>query len=190
MKYAITRTMGAILLPLGMTLAACSTEPEPPTEEAVEENGTLAEVIFGNNDLDTLSDAILDAQLGEIFDGAGAYTVLSPTDEAFEALGEGGEALMTEEQRPVMVGILREHILPGHLTAEAIGTAIDRGNGTASMATLGSGQVTFRRDGEALTVSHSDGAQARLLEGGMNAGNGSALPIDAILVSESGNAAQ
>ena len=181
MHSTITRTALAALLPLGMTLAACSAEPETPTEEASTQNGTLAQAIAGHDDLETLSTALTDAGLSDIFDGAEAYTVLAPTDAAFEALGSRGEALMTDEQRPMLVGTLREHILPGHLTAEAIAKAVEDGGGSASMTTLGGNTVTFGGEAGRLTVSAPDGVTAQLVGGDRNAGNGAVLPIDAVL---------
>ena len=185
MKSAMTRTLCAALLPLGLVVSACSSEPETPMAAASTENGTLAEAIAGSEELSTLSTALGDAQLSDVFDGTGAYTVLAPTNAAFEALGAGGQSLMTEEQRPVLVGVLREHVLPGHLTAEAIGTAIENGGGSATMTTLGGGTVTFTGKAGRMTVSHSSGASAELLDGGLNAGNGSALPINAVLAGAS-----
>ncbi len=107
--------------------------------------------------------------------------MLAPTDDAFAALGIRGKQLLTLERRPLLVGLLREHVLPGHVTSEAILSAIEAGGGSASLTTLGGGSVTFERDGETIVATHSNGGTASFAGDAVESGNGVALPIDAVL---------
>ncbi len=170
-------------------LPACSDASD--TAEAGEDAATQQEatrtVAASLNDLPDLSNlngAISESQLGSIFDGPASYTLLAPNDAAFEALGEDGQTLLTEEQRPVLVGLLREHILPGHLTPENIAQALDEQDGEVTMTTLGGGEVTFSREGETITVANSGGSTARLTNGATAATNGVIIPLDTVLVPE------
>ena len=167
-------------------LPACSSDADTADSDVAttqdEGTRTLAASLGDLPDMASLNGAISEAQLGSIFDGPGSYTILAPDDAAFEALGEDGEALMSEEQRPVLVGLLREHILPGHLTPENIGKALDDRGGDVTMTTLGGGEVTFTRSGNAITVSNGNGSVATLANNATAASNGVIIPLDTILV--------
>ena len=165
---------------------ACTYDPESgnaPEETAAEQvNTTLASALGDLDGMDQLNDAVGQAQLNSVFDGQGAYTLLGPTDAAFEALGERASALMTDEQRPVLVGLLREHILPGHLTPENIATAIETNGGEVTMTTLGGGDVVFAQEGDGIIVSNGNGSTARLVGSATAANNGVIIPLDTVLV--------
>ena len=168
-------------------LPACSNDAE-----TVEENGTtqeeatrtLAASLGDLPDMASLNGAISEAELGSIFDGPGSYTLLAPNDAAFNALGEEGKTLMSEEQRPVLIGLLREHILPGHLTPENIAQALEDKGGDVTMTTLGGGEVTFSKDGDTISVSNGMGSTAVLATNATAATNGVIIPVDTVLVPE------
>jgi uncharacterized surface protein with fasciclin (FAS1) repeats len=139
------------------------------------------------NDVSTLRNALTETELAGILDGPGSYTVLAPNDAAFEKLGEASADLSEEEQKPILLAIVRDHLLPGHLTPETIRSAIEAQGGSVSMTTLGEGNVTFAMDGENLTVSLGDGAQARIIGEPVASNNGVVIPLDTVLVpSENG----
>lgn len=169
---------GLVLLP------ACSSETAEGDETATQDEATLTLAASLNDmpDMATLNGAISEAQLGSIFDGPGSYTLLAPNDSAFEALGEEGATLLGEDQRPVLVGLLREHILPGHLTPENIAQALESQDGDVTMTTLGGGEVTFSREGETITVSNNSGSSAQLSSSATAATNGVIIPLDTVLV--------
>lgn len=189
MKYRFSKPFvlaGAIA---GLALLpACSSEADvdesDPTVTQEEATRTLAASLGDLPDMANLNSAISSAELGSIFDGPGSYTLLAPNDAAFEALGDDASALMEEDQRPVLVGLLREHILPGHLTPENIAQAIEDQGGDVTMTTLGGGTVTFAMDGDAVTVSNGNGATARLASSATAATNGVIIPLDTVLVPE------
>lgn len=166
-------------------LPACSSGSEEPAGAALtQEEGTRTMAASLNElpDMAALNGAISSAELGSIFDGPGSYTLLAPNDNAFEALGDRGQVLMQEEQRPILVGLLREHILPGHLTPENIAKAIEDKGGDVTMTTLGGGDVTFSMDGDVVTVSNGDGSSARFASTATAATNGVIIPADTVLV--------
>jgi len=62
----------------------------------------------------TLMDALKAADLVEVLQGEGPFTVFAPTDEAFEALPEGTlEKLLLPENKDKLVQILTYHVVPG-----------------------------------------------------------------------------
>lgn len=173
----------AALAATAITAGCSKIEDENPETVTIEDgNRTLAVTLSDAGNLGTLSGAISSANLSSVFDGQGSYTLLAPKDAAFEKLGEQGDALMKEEQQPLLVAVLRDHILPGHLTPEAIEKAIADQAGPVSVSTLGEGTVTFAKDGDAIVVSNQNGVKAHFAGSAMAATNGVVIPLDAVLL--------
>lgn len=189
MTLTMKHALGAVVAPFALTLAACGSSPdtaEDPDGMVEDMNDTLAGVLGASDDHDQLLQAIEAAGLVSVFDGAGSYTVLAPDDDAFEALGAERDALMSEEQRPLLVGLLRDHILPGHLTRQSISDAIAQNNGEVTMTTLGGSIVTFTTDGADIVVSNETGSDALISSAGLAANNGTVLPLDGVLLPQGG----
>lgn len=186
LKRGLLCALAASALPLA---SACSKIEEGDGGQnadavAAEENidPTLAVTLSDAGNLGTLSEAIEGAGLSSVFDGHGSYTLLAPNDAAFEKLGEQGDALMQDEQQALLVGVLRDHILPGHLTPEAIEKAIAAQEGPVTVSTLGEGNVTFAKEGDAIVVSNTGEATARFAGDAMAAANGVVIPLDTVLL--------
>lgn len=186
MMKRFSMSSAALFGAAALALSACSPveeETEAGDTATIEDaNNTLAGVLGEMEDSESVQRAVEEAGLASLMDGSGVYTLLAPRDAAFEALGEDGEALMSDEQRPLLVAVLREHILPGHVTPEAVETAIEQQGGKVEMTTLGGGTLTFARVGDTLTVTDSGGSSARFAGAALAASNGAVIPIDAVLV--------
>lgn len=159
-------------------LAGCSQAETVSEAGESEPNGTLAAAIGGAPELTTVSGALSEAGLAEVFDGPGSYTLLAPEDGAF---APAGKALSGEENRAALVAVLRGHILPGHLTPDAIRKAIADKKGPVTMTTLDDGEVTFAAQGDTITVSGSDGSKATIDGEALIASNGVVLPLDGLV---------
>lgn len=171
-------------LALAVPLAGCGSEKAGETPAAAgraETDGTIASTLADAANLTTVSSAIGDAGLTGVFDGPGSYTLLAPDDEAFAKLGGGAQGLTTPERRAELVAVLRGHILPGHLSTEAIGKAIDAKKGPVTITTLGESTVEFARSGDGFTVTGADGSVARIAGQPMVASNGVVLPLDGLI---------
>lgn len=186
MTLMMKRALCAAALATLPLVAACGEtkqEAEAGLTKTKEESAsTLAGALNSENGMDKLQDALSKSELTTVFDGPASYTLLAPNDAAFTALGEEGSALLAEDQRPVLVGVLRNHILPGHVTPEIIAEAIKSKGGEVTMTTLGDGKVTFAKDGDAITATLADGSTARFTGEPIATGNGVVIPLDAVLV--------
>jgi uncharacterized surface protein with fasciclin (FAS1) repeats len=183
-----TRVLGAIaaaavLVPLGACSDKQAGTPAATDTAAQPANQTLAAAISGAPGLTTVSTALSEAGLGDVFDGPGSYTVLAPDDDAFAKLGAQGKSLTEPSHRAELVALLRGHILPGHLTPDAIRKAIGEKKGPVTMRTLGNGTVTFSAEGDAITASGADGTKARIDGAPLVASNGVVLPLDGVVKS-------
>jgi uncharacterized surface protein with fasciclin (FAS1) repeats len=181
LRRSLAIAAAAALLPLG----ACSKEPDKAQSEksaTPEPSGdTLAEAMSKQDDLSTLSGALRDTGLSQVFDNAGSYTIFAPTNGAFDKLGEVGKGLRQTDQRAVLAAVLRDHIVPGYLTPDDIGTAIDAQGGRVKVQTMGNHKLTFTRDGDAYRVAGEDGSTATIAGDAVTASNGVAIPLDGVL---------
>ena len=179
-RLALLAAVAATLM-----LPACSGGSEDGgDEDATTEvsSDTLAAEIDDANDLSVVAEALGDAGLAAVFDSAAAYTIFAPRDAAFDALGDPGEELREPEQRPALVAILRDHIVPGYLTPEDISNAIEVSDDKkVTMRTMGGHTLTFTGEGDAVTVTHEDGSTARFVGDAVRASNGVAIPLDGVL---------
>ena len=72
----------------------------------------------------TLASALREADLVNTLRGAGPYTVFAPTDAAFAKLPKAEiDALLQDKEK--LKGILLFHVLPGNLSAAAVGRMHD-----------------------------------------------------------------
>ena len=176
--------LAAIALASVPLVGACSKVEDETPETATKDDGTitLAAALAEKDELAKLRDALTQSELAGILDGPASYTVLAPTDTAFAALGEEGEAIFTEEQRPLLIALLRDHLVPGHLTPETISKAIADKGGPVTMTTLGEGALTFSQDGDAISVTMPGGAKATVSGTAIAANNGVVIPLDKVLL--------
>lgn len=96
---------------------ATTPPPEPPpAEEPPEEvdGNSIVDVASDTDELSTLVTAITEAGIGDILDTDGPFTVLAPSDTAFEALPEGTlDTMLQPENNEQLQNVLASHVLLG-----------------------------------------------------------------------------
>lgn len=168
-------------------------EPVAVGGRTMDPNATIATNIGETDNLTRFVAAIEAAGLSETLEGVGPYTVFIPTDDAFAALPEGTIEALGQNARPELINILSYHIVPGVVTTEDLGAAIDRGDGEVVLATMTGATVTATRDGEDIVVRDGAGGTARLSMPDIIQSNGVIHVVDLVLnpggPSEGGEAA-
>jgi uncharacterized surface protein with fasciclin (FAS1) repeats len=152
------------------------------TDNAAEAAGdeTIADGLAGDR---KFADALKSAGLDRTLDGPGPYTVLVPSDAAFDKLPAGAlDTLMKPESRAELTRLLTFHVLPGTILAEDIGKAIDAGGGKASLATMGGGALTATRDGNAIVLADGAGGKATVTQADDKRSNGVIHRVDGVLM--------
>lgn len=169
----------------GLALAGCdgkadeSAAVSPKAAEAAG-NKTLAEGIAGDS---KFAAAIKAAGLGPALAGPTPYTLLVPTDAAFDKLGsEKLDALMKPDARKELTAILSAHVLPGTMLADDIAKAVDAGGGKAQIRTLGGGTVTVSRSADQLVITDAAGSSAAMVGKADERSNGVIHHLDAVLM--------
>lgn len=175
-----SRLLLALSVPALLLLAACDSESATDGAGRVELGATVATLLQGEDELSTTQGLIQNTGLAPVLDAAPSYTLLAPTNAAFEALDapvdEGADG------KAAAAAIMRGHLLPGYVTLADIEAAIDASDGdSVTMQTMAETPVTFTRDGDGVKVTSADGASATLAGAGVSGGNGVILPIGGVL---------
>jgi transforming growth factor-beta-induced protein len=135
------------------------------------ESRSLAAIAKGRSQFRTLVAAIEAAGLTKALSGEGPFTVLAPTNAAFEKLPAGTvEALLQPENRERLQAILKFHVIPGRISASA---AVAAGNAK----TLEGSSVAFEVVDGALRVQG-----AVVVKNDIQAANGTVHVIDSVLL--------
>lgn len=168
-----------------LALSGCS-KPAPDGASVTAGGGrseqTIADALANDGQFKTLAASLKSTGLDGVFNGKGGYTLLAPTDAAFSALGDKAAGLTAPDHQALLAAVLRGHVMPGAVSLEDIGKAIDTNGGKpVTMRTMGNGSVRFSRHGPTMTVTAEDGSVANLSGGGMIVSNGVLLPINGVL---------
>ena len=181
-RLAITGTALAALL----SLAACGDNggnDATPTSAPAKKAAGKETIGTGLGDATKFAAAVKATGLDGTLAGVGPYTVLVPNDAAFAKLPAGAlDALMKDDARAELTGVLTYHILPGTILAADIGKAIDAGKGKTLLATMGGGTLTATRDGDAIVIADAAGTKARITGAEEQKSNGVVHRIDAVLM--------
>ena len=181
-RLAMTGTAMAALL----SLAACGDtggNETTPTSAPAKEAAGKQTIGAGLGDASKFGAAVKATGLDGTLAGIGPYTVLVPNDAAFDKLPAGAvNALMKDDARAELTGVLTYHILPGTILAADIGKAIDVGKGKTLLATMGGGTLTATRDGNAIVIADAAGTKARVTGAEEQKSNGVIHRIDAVLM--------
>ncbi len=132
---------------------------------------TIVETAVSAGKFNTLVAAVKAAGLAEALSGEGPFTVLAPTDEAFEKLPKGTvESLLKPENKEKLASILKYHVISGKVPAAKV-TQLD------SAKTL---------EGSEITITQKDGAvmidQAKVVKTDIMCSNGIIHVIDAVIM--------
>ena len=167
-----------MLLVVALTAAACSSDSsDTTTTEAMEDETTVLDLALSDGQFSTLVAAVEAAGLADTLSGEGPFTVLAPTnqafDNAFEALGITAEELLADTE--TLTAILTYHVLPqeanSQLVATLDGESVETVNGQSVDISVQDGQIMVN---EATVVS----ADLEADNGVVHVINGVLLPPD------------
>jgi uncharacterized surface protein with fasciclin (FAS1) repeats len=182
MRIALTLLAAASTLAVTACGPATDKVSAPKSEAAREAAGdkTIAGS-FGGDD-SKFADAAKATGLDATLAGPGPYTVLIPSNAAFDKLPAGKlDMLMKPDSRAKLTKLLTAHILPGEILAADIAKAIDNGKGKARLATFGGGTLTATRDGDHIILTDAAGGKAVITSSDQKMSNGVVHHLDGVL---------
>jgi uncharacterized surface protein with fasciclin (FAS1) repeats len=121
---------------------------------------------------ESLAAAVTQAELVEVLQSAGPFTVFAPVEAAFAALGEETLASLFEnENRELLAGILTYHVIPGKVYASMVGSG-------AEVETVNGASVTFSLNEEGGLMING----AHIIATDIRASNGVIHIIDSVIL--------
>lgn len=143
----------------------------------------IVENAVNSKDHTTLVAAVKAAELVDILQTEGPFTVFAPKNSAFEALPAGTvETLLKEENQKQLQAVLTYHVLAGDFKAGDIVKAIKKGNGKATFTTVNGAEVSAMMDGDEVKLKDAAGNVATVTIADVNQSNGVIHVIDTVLL--------
>lgn len=146
--------------------------------ESTQPTGTKSIIVLttDNSVLSTLASAVKAANLSELLDGVGPYTVLAPSNDAFKALPAGTlDTLLKLENAEKLKNILSYHVIPGTVRVSQLtnGQKIKTVNSQELVVDTSDGKVAF---------IDAKGGKAVVTKKDINAKNGVVHIVNAVLL--------
>ncbi|MBK9734906.1 MAG: fasciclin domain-containing protein [Saprospiraceae bacterium] len=132
---------------------------------------TVADIVIGSSDHNTLEAALGAAGLVNTLNGAGPYTVFAPTDGAFSALPAGTVEALLADPGGALTDILLYHVVG----AKALSTDLSNDQRVVTLEDGKTVKVTINADGVFIN-------NARVTVADINADNGVVHVINAVLL--------
>ena len=133
-------------------------------------------------DHQTLAEAVKAAELDEVLNSDGPFTIFAPFDRAFERITpEKLNELMHPENKDELKTLLSYHIIAGELTASKMLLAMCRGAGTAKFRTIQGDIISASMDGIDIVLTDSLGNEAKIVSADDNRCNGVIHVIDGVI---------
>tara|TARA_R110000850_G_scaffold215257_1_gene341012 strand:- start:557 stop:1108 length:552 start_codon:yes stop_codon:yes gene_type:complete len=143
----------------------------------------IIENAVNSGDHETLVAAVQAAELVEVLQGDGPFTVFAPTDEAFAALPDGTvDTLLQPENLEQLQTVLTYHVVPGSLTRDALWEEVMENDGTVAFKTVQGGHLSVIRNGNNLMVMDAQGNSANITVIDVAQANGVIHVIDSVLM--------
>jgi uncharacterized surface protein with fasciclin (FAS1) repeats len=141
----------------------------------------IVENAVNSKDHTTLVSLVKKAGLVDTLEGAGPFTVLAPTNEAFSALPQSTVSKVTSDDA-LLKKVLTYHVLPGRVTIADIQSQIRAGGGTAHLKTVEGGTITATMDGSKIALAGAGGGKAEITISNVYQSNGVIQVIDGVLL--------
>ena len=150
---------------------------------AMYDTKNIIENAVNSADHTTLVAAVQAAGLVETLSGAGPFTVLAPTNEAFAKLPAGTvENLLKPENKDTLVKILTCHVIAGNAMAADIMGMVDADGGKHVVKTVGGCEFTLSTKDGKVMIEDGMGNIATVTIADVKQSNGVIHVIDTVLL--------
>jgi uncharacterized surface protein with fasciclin (FAS1) repeats len=143
----------------------------------------IVENAVNSADHTTLVAAVTAAGLVETLSGAGPFTVLAPTNDAFAKLPAGTvENLLKPENKDMLVKILTCHVIAGNAMSTDIVGMIEADGGKHKVTTVGGCEFTLSTMDGKVMIEDGQGHMATVTIADVKQSNGVIHVIDTVLL--------
>jgi uncharacterized surface protein with fasciclin (FAS1) repeats len=150
---------------------------------AMFEDKNIIENAVNSADHTTLVAAVTAAGLVETLQGAGPFTVLAPTNDAFAKLPAGTvENLLKPENKDMLVKILTCHVVAANAMSKDIMGMVDADGGKHKVSTVGGCEFTLMTKDGKVMIEDGQGNIATVTIADVKQSNGVIHVIDTVLL--------
>jgi len=136
-----------------------------------------------SSDHKMLAAAVKAAELADLLDNDGPFTIFAPSDTAFKNWSvKKLKALMRPENKKLLQALLTYHMVAGKLTASKILRAMCHGSGTATFTTVEGSELVASMDGIDIVLTDCSGNSARITRADADLCNGVIHEIDHVIL--------
>lgn len=141
--------------------------------------GDIVDVASNASQFSTLVAAVKAADLVSTLQGSGPFTVVAPTNTAFNALPAGVlSKLLLPVNKPELVKILKYHVVPGNNNSAALTTIAGSNSPANEVATVEGSKLAFTISGSSLKIN----TNTSVTSANISATNGIIHQIDQVLL--------
>ncbi|MCW4150467.1 MULTISPECIES: fasciclin domain-containing protein [Halomonadaceae] len=143
----------------------------------------IIENAVNSDDHETLVAAVQAAELVDVLQSEGPFTVFAPTDDAFAKLPDGTvDTLLQPENQEQLQTVLTYHVVPGNMNREALWEETMENDGAVAFKTVQGEYLTVSRNGNNLMVMDAQGNSANITVVDVAQSNGVIHVIDSVLM--------
>ena len=142
----------------------------------------IVENAVNSKDHTTLVAAVKAAELVDVLQSEGPFTVFAPTNAAFDKLPMGTvDTLLKPENKEQLQTVLKYQVVAGKWNAKEILNLIEKG-GKAVINTVSGGTLTAWKKGKDVYVTDENGNSAKVTIADVNQSNGVIHVVDSVLL--------
>lgn len=140
-------------------------------------------VAAGNDSFTTLVAAVKAAELVDTLSGEGPFTVLAPTNDAFNKLPEGTvDTLLKPESKEKLASVLTYHVISGKFESAALISAITENDGKFTVDTVQGGKIDLSLEDGKVILTDANGGKSTVVIADVAASNGVIHAIDSVVM--------
>jgi len=145
----------------------------------------IMDLIASDKGFSIIEAAIVASDFQKLLVNKKSYTIFAPLDQAFEELSSKTvENLLLPQNKERLANILKYHVIPNPINEKDILKAIDKGNGSVKLRTLGGKKLTATRKGSTIYLIDEMGNRGRLIMTDIEASNGYIHTIDGVMMTK------
>ncbi|MBL7870183.1 MAG: fasciclin domain-containing protein [Cyclobacteriaceae bacterium] len=172
-----------LMLGVSLSMSAFSQKSVMVGGAAMYPTKNIIENAVNSKDHTTLVAAVKAADLVNVLQGAGPFTVFAPTNDAFAKLAAGTvETLLKPENKATLTAVLTYHVVPGRMSSSDISKAIKTGKGKAEFKTVQGETLTAMMSGKEVVLKDSKGNTSKITIMDVNQSNGVIHVIDSVVL--------
>ena len=143
----------------------------------------IVETAASVEDFSTLVTAVKAAELVEVLQSDGPFTVFAPVNTAFEKLPKGAlENLLKPENKENLQKVLTYHVVEGNLMAKDVLTALEKNGGKMKVETVSGESITVMLKDGGVAIMDSNNGISKVIKTDVKTSNGVIHILDTVLM--------